>query len=333
MKFPHRALALAILAILGLLMLAAAPVRALAAPTPAITCRLGAWFVSVHDINAAEGTFKADFWMWSVCPERELNPLESLEFLNAAETEEGLDATLQRGGKWWSTRKISGVFRQDFDLQNYPFDRQALEILVEEAVLDERSLRYVADSRNSGLDPGVKAPGWRLTGFRNTAGVAMHPTTFGDPSLPDGASYYATLRMEIVANRARLGNFVKATFVLYIAAILGLMCLALDVVDSELFLGRLAALGTGVFAVVLSFLSLEQLIGPHEGLYLLDQLHVVVLALIMLATGWSVLAFRLGNGPVDADRVRTWDARVSLGIVAAFVAANAILIGLAMVQG
>ncbi|HQT54474.1 MAG TPA: hypothetical protein PKX06_13485, partial [Phenylobacterium sp.] len=84
---------------------------------------------------------------------------------------------------------------------------------------------------------------------------------------------------------------------------------------------------------VLSFLSLEQLIGPHEGLYLLDQLHVVVLALIMLATGWSVLAFRLGNGPVDADRVRTWDGRVSLGIVAAFVAANAILIGLAMVQG
>lgn len=329
MFISKRAIALAAL----ILALMAGPATALAASPGPLVCRMGAWFVSVHEIDAAAGTFKADFWMWTVCPSASVNPLTTLEFLNAAETEESLDATLRRGDQWWSTRKISGTFRQNFDLRNYPFDRQALEIDVEEAVLDDRSLRYVADARNSGLDPKVKAPGWRLTGFRGVAGVTEHPTTFGDPSLPDGVSRYASLTMKLVASRAWLGNFVKATFVLYIAAVLSLLSLALDVVDSELFLGRLAALGTGIFAVVLSFLSIEQLIGAHEGLFLLDALHVVVLALIMLAMGWSVLAFRLGDGPVDPDRVRTWDGRVSLGIVAAFVAANAILIGMAMAGG
>lgn len=296
---------------------------AAAASAAPVRCQVGAYIVSLSQVDTATGTFKADFWMWSVCPTPGLEPLKSMEFLNGVETTGSLDSTIRRGDRWWSTRKISGTFRQDFSLENYPFDQQPLGIHIEEGVLDARDLVYVADQRESGMDPAVDLPGWRLKNFRVLARIADHPTTFGDPSLPDGNSQYASLTLQIGVERAHLANFLKATFPIYIAALLALV--SLTVTD-----GRMSLLGTTTFAVVLSFVSVERVVGPHDGVYLLDQLHFAALALIMAATGWGVTSLRAIAHGGDAVLQRRRDLAAAGVLTVSYLLLNALLVGLAI---
>ena len=296
----------------------AAPVR------EPVACRMGAFIVSLSQVDTATGTFKADFWMWSVCPTRDMQPLKTVEFLNGVETKGSLDSIIQRGDRWWATRKFSGTFRQDFSLANYPFDEQPLRIDIEEGVLDSRDLVYIADSRESGMDPAVDLPGWRLKDFNVIANVATHPTTYGDPSLPGGKSQYAALTLRVGVERAHVANFVKATFPLYIAALLALV--GLLVTD-----GRMGLLGATMFSVVLSFVSLERVVGPHDGVYLLDKLHFATLALILGATGWAVWSMRVVlHDPARLMELRRRDLLAAAILFVGYVVLNLILIGLAV---
>lgn len=315
----------------ALLVLLLPSVVAAAEPEP-VVCRVGAYFVSINDIDSAARTFKADFWMWSICPSEEVEPLKTMEFTNAVVIRGDLDATLPRGGQWWATRKFTGTFRQDFALQNYPFDRQTLQIRIEEAVLDDQGLRYEVDTGQSGLGPKVRAPGWRLSDFTLVSGTSVHPTTFGDPDLTGGESRYAALAIDVNAERAHVPTFIKATSVLYITAILALLSLAFDVTDPENPLRRTGTLGSLLFVVVLSFLAIDNVVGPHEGLYLIDQLHVVVLVLILLSTGWSVFLHR-AHAMWPAETLRRRDHAVSLGVLGIFLASNIALVATAAFNG
>lgn len=313
-----------LLILLAGLQLAPALARAATAPVkPPVVCRMGAFIISLSQVDTATGTFKADFWMWSVCPTPDIEPLKTVEFLNGVSTTGSLDSLIQRGDQWWATRKFTGTFRQDFSLRNYPFDEQPLAINIEEGVLDTRDLVYVADAGESGMDPAVDLPGWRLKDFRVIDGRAIHPTTFGDPSLPGGSSRYASLKLQVGVERAHFANFLKATFPLYIAALLALI--SLIVTD-----GRMSLLGATMFAVVLSFVSVERVVGPHDGVYLLDQLHFATLALIMAATALGVMSLRAIARGGDPERQRRVDLRASGGLLAGYLVLNLILIALAI---
>lgn len=306
-----------------LILLTGSLLMAGAARAEPVQCRIGAYVTSISQVDTAAGTFRADFWMWSICPTADLEPLKTVEFVNGFSTQGSLDSTLRRDGQWWATRKVSGVFRQDFSLRNYPFDEQPLLIEMEEGVLDIRDLVYIGDASNSGLNPAVDLPGWRLLDFRLVSGVTTHPTTFGDPSLPKGVSRYASLKMQVGVERNHMANFIKATFPLYIAALLALVSLV--VTD-----GRMSLLGATTFAVVLSFVSVEKLVGPHDGVYLLDQLHFAALALIMAATGLGVISLRNTSQGGDAVGQRRMDLRWAAVLLVAYILLNLILIGLAV---
>ncbi|MDP1738135.1 MAG: hypothetical protein Q8L23_11935 [Caulobacter sp.] len=310
-----------------LLAVSAFPGRAMATTAAATTCRIGVYFTSVHNVDTAAGTFDADFWMWSVCPTADVKPLETMQFLNAEAVEGQLDSSLPRGKSWWSSRMFSGTFRQDFRLANYPFDHQELVVKLEESVLDTRGLRYAVDTVESGVDESLSTPGWTISDLNLTAGATTRATTFGDPSLPGGKSSYASARIVLKANRAaKASNFIKATFPLFIAAFLALISMAFDVVETETFMGRMGALGSILFAVVLSYVSLDQLVGQHQGLYFLDQIHFAALLLLLLATAWSVPAHRVAGRWVDEDTARLWDLRVTLTLLGLYVIANAVMV-------
>lgn len=319
--------------LLGLFVLADQAQAQVPTQTGATTCRLGAYVTSLYDINTAAGTFRAEFWMWSVCPNAEIKPLNTLEFVNGQGVQGSLDATLQRGDMWWSTRKFTGVFRDDFQLQNYPFDRQSLNIRLEEAVLDTRDLVYSADIAESRTGPDVRVAGWRLGELTVRSEIASHPTTFGDPSLPGGVSRYASMDITIDAERVHWETFLRVTFRLYIVALLVFAALMFDIVATDMFLGRMGVLGSTLFAVVVSFSSSEQLLGQHQGMYLLDLLHLVVLLLILLATAWAITAHRQFAAGCDADVMRRRDRRVSVGLVSGFLILNVTLVVLALLNG
>ena len=57
-----------------------------------------------------------------------------MEFINADRVTSRLESSTQRGELVWRQRKIRGTFRHNWDLRNFPFDRQTLTIAIEEGV-------------------------------------------------------------------------------------------------------------------------------------------------------------------------------------------------------
>jgi hypothetical protein len=284
------------------------------------SCKMGMYVTSLSRIDTAAGTFDADFWMWSICPDSELEPLKTIEFVNGVKIDANLDSSLERGKQWWSTRKFSGTFQQDVSLANYPFDQQTLHIDMEEGVLDTRDLTYTADEPNTKVEPALALNTWYLGASRITASGVTHPTTYGDPSLTGGDSTYAQLVFDVGLDRKnRLGDFLKATFAVYVAGLLALVSLL--ILD-----GRVGLLGATMFTVVLSFVSLDRILGPHSSLYLLDKVHFATLALIMLAGAWGVRSMRAVALGADKTHVHRIDLRAALVLFILYVLTNAVLI-------
>jgi len=285
-----------------------------------VDCRMGAYIVSLSRVDTAGGTFDADLWMWSLCPDAKIEPLKTMEFVNAVKVTSSLDTTLQRGDQWWSLRKITGTFRQDFDLSNYPFDRQTLTIDTEEAVLYASDLTFTADAAGSKVDPELKLKNWKIDSFSISAGEVTHPTSYGDPDLVGADSTYAQLKLEIGLQRGvHTADFLKATFVVYIATLLALVSLMV-------FDGRVGLLGAATFTVVLSFVSLDRLLGPHDELYLLDKIHFAALGVIAVAGAWGVRSSRVVSLGADKARVHKLDAWAALALLAVYVLVNVVLV-------
>ena len=197
---------------------------------------------------------------------------------------------------------------------------------MEEATLDTRDLVYTGDNSESKIEPALNLNSWRIRSFELKAGSVTHPTTFGDPTLQGGDSTYAQLQLKIGIDRnSPWGEFLKSTFAVFIAACLALVSLLIT--D-----GRVGLLGATMFTVVLSFVSLDRLLGPHDSMYLLDKLHFLALAIIMAAGAWGVRSLRAIS--LGADRVQTHrtDLRAAGVLLSIYLLANAILVGTAVVQ-
>jgi hypothetical protein len=88
-------------------------------------CPIGVYVTSLRDLDSAGDSFGIDFWVWSVHPPGD-DPLESLEFVNAKQIETRLKRTTKRGDRAWSGLKARATVLHDWDVRNFPFDRQTL---------------------------------------------------------------------------------------------------------------------------------------------------------------------------------------------------------------
>lgn len=290
---------------------------------PAI-CKMGVFLVSLSKVDTAAGSFDADFWMWSLCPNDEVQPLKTIEFVNAVKIDADIDSTEQKGKLWWSTRKFSGSFRQDFPMASYPFDKQTLRITMEEGVVDTRQLKYEADTAESRYEPTLELKTWKVDSFRVKAADVTHPTTYGDPTLVGGDSTYTSLNIEIgLDRRSEVADFLKATFAVFVAGMLALVSLL--IID-----GRVGLLGATMFTVVLSFVSLDRVLGPHDNLYLLDKIHFATLGVIMAAGAWGVRSTRAISMGADKVKVHRLDLRAAAVLFAIYAAVTAVLIVMAI---
>ena len=76
------------------------------------TCRVGLYLRDLHSFDPTADTFGADFWLWSLCPTADLQPLQTMEFINSDDVAMLLDV-----GDYplWTQRNVDGTFRYDWE--------------------------------------------------------------------------------------------------------------------------------------------------------------------------------------------------------------------------
>ena len=298
--------------------------------TEAIDYPIGMFITSLHDLDVTADTFGVDYWVWSV-HSPELNPLETLEFYNAKEAHADLDQTAERGDRSWSQRKISAVVRHDWDISNFPFDRQILDIVLEEGENDATEVVYSADTTNSGYNKDIHLEGWHITNFELEERTVDYATTFGDPDIFDGSSY-ARLVASVQLQRETMTGFFKLVTGVYVASAIGLLSFLMNPEHANIFGARMGVLVGALFATVLSLRASEAVLGSTESVSLVDKIHIIAMVYVLIAALITVLvrkAYESGKEELAKRRNRIW-LRV-LGI--SFVLINGLLIILAAIAG
>ncbi|CAK0751607.1 conserved membrane hypothetical protein [Gammaproteobacteria bacterium] len=251
------------------------------APAPSIPdkARLGAYIVSVHDLNFSGETFSADFWIWSDYSNPNLQILKTLEFVNAKSTLVNLQNIQEKEGKVWAQEKVQGVFRHHWDMSNFPFDRHVLSILIEEAQSDVEKLQYVVDEDNSNFGKDIEIAGFSIQKTTFESKERDYDTNFGDPSAPPSSSY-TQFRINLELERVSRILFLKLHAALYVAFIVTAVCFFIIPQihkTPQMINAVLSAMVGSIFATIINLRAADSVIGRSESLTLVDRLHFMTL--------------------------------------------------------
>ena len=315
-----------------------------AEPIPAPqTCQVGIYITSLRNFKFADKSFRADFRVWSVCPSKDLQPLESMEIIDALESEViGSSTTSKKNGSgsfatksevYWSERDLSAILYQNWDVQNYPFDRHTLKITLEEGIQDATGFVYTPDFKNSGYLRSMKVGGWKITDFTLQEDKTAYQTTFGDPELVDKQGVYSRLTVSIPIQRVKYVSFFKLTVGVYVAFAVALLSFFYETGQPSLVSARTSLLVGCLFSALVNMRGSESVLGRTESLTLVDQIHIIAIVYIFAAALATVLS-RLATERGRAKQA-IWIDRFLLFRVftISFVVLNAIVISYAAIVG
>src|SRR5688572_27859765 len=97
------------------------------------TVKVGCYFLSLHDFNFRDNEYTARFWLWLLYDNPDIDFADGVEIPNAKTLD--LDAFIEdsTSGKKWVQLKIKSTIKQAWKVDDYPFDKQELKVIVENA--------------------------------------------------------------------------------------------------------------------------------------------------------------------------------------------------------
>ncbi len=243
------------------------------------TCRAGIYVNAIYDFKIDDKSYMADFWLW-------LNYTnDSLQFENAIEITNSKSAdfshyTKEKVGKWnWVAEKCRAQLIHQWDVSNFPFDKQHLGIEIEDAQNDTASLVYMADKVNSRIDNKFNSGEWCIDSFTFVETTKSYNTTYGNPGLT-GNSTYPGVRAEIVIRRN--GSWLKLMKMLTGAYVAFLISCIVFFISSENQDSRFGLCVGGVFAAIGNKYIVESIVPSTTSNTLMDNVHTLTFIFILL---------------------------------------------------
>lgn len=300
---------------------------------------LGIWISSIGKFNFPDNTYRATFWIWATLPKGEEKLLTQLDLVNAESRSFLNSSAIKESSGTVTYQKISGIFRNEWNLKNYPFDRHTLGICIDACEsIQQRNL--TANAGASGFDPEINARGndeldgvngWKITGFRV---LSSHKNYSGSPdkNLNTAASCSSVIA-EIDIHRCSYAVFWKMTAAAFAAMILVIITYFLPIEGPENMSPYFATFVGAVFAIVINLKSANTELGTSSGMTLIDKIHLEALAYVLLGA-FVTLAGRLGVAAgIPAARINRQRTLLAVASILAMVTLISCQVYLAVVNG
>jgi len=293
---------------------AAMPARRAVTNAPPELLKVGIFITRLDNFNLRRKSFDASFWLWSVAPKDMSSKLDSVEFVNAEAIGYSNGYIKETPAGVWNQKKVVGTFHHDWDMRNFPFDHQDLVLEMEESVAYLNELVYVPDQGNVLIDDDVKIEGWRIVSSQVKAGSKTYLSSFGDPSLAAG-SPTSFSRMDVVVRleRTNMTAFWKFTAGAFVAAVIALASYAFHVDQGQTMSPRFGLMAGAVFAAIISLRSESSELGTTEYNTLVDQVHLVALVYVIVATLTGVYTWSRYRKNGDPKAIHRLGRRMALG--------------------
>lgn len=249
--------------------------------------KVGFVISEIRAYTISDGSFSADFFM-SFTSDKAMPKLHPV-FTNGHE----VDCQSVIDVETFRFYRCSGDFTSVVDLREYPFDTQALDINIEDAVYGVDTVVFEPDPARTSLDASFRLSGYGVASVGAQAFKHQYPSRFDRDDLYV-SRYKFTLGLDRFAQSAAFSVYVPA-FIIVLISLIGLWC-----PPDELEV-RSNAGAPMLAAAVLFHYSLIQSLPATGYLTHADKLMlgVYVSLLLNMATTWAFMI-------VDEDRLDFW---------------------------
>ncbi len=284
--------------------------------------QMGIFVMSLYDLSLVDDSYNAVFWVWLVFPKDATIPYmatNSLELMNAKSYKPIFFYNTVKGSKHWVTAKYNAVLMHNWDMSNYPFDKQMLRIELEEAEYDATSINFIPDTVNSGIDSTIEIPGWKVDSFSIEPFMDINETTYGDPTL-SAKSTYPEIIATITLKREGLRPIFNLLTAAYIAFILGIMVLFLH---PEFIDARKVVLTSAMITIIGNHYIISAELPAMPTFTLIDRIMVTTFIAICLSAFFTIVTSHYirvekTKTAVRINRIGRW------GILIVYIALNAL---------
>lgn len=262
---------------------------------PADTVKIGAYILSVYDLDFPGNKINVDFYLWYNALKDSLNLLQYMEVVNATEFNRTGETDERRGDIIYQTVRVNSRIKESWDVTNFPFDRQTIEVIVEDFDKDNSKLVFIADTIASKMDKNIHVEGWEIKDFGIKVIDNIYETNYGDPDIPLN-EYTAYSRAIIYFTIEREGNglFFKLFIGLFISVLMSMLTFFINPLDLDPRFGLPVG---AIFAAIASQYVIASTLPQNARLTLVDILHDISFIYIFLCILVSTIALHyMKNG-------------------------------------
>ena len=299
---------------------------ALANPTPGPQptpeqVTVGVYIQNVQAVNLSTNSFTADFYVWLRWRNPDIDAPGGIEVQNVFEnwaltkTDVYPEPRKQPDGSLVWLGRYQGSFNSPLSVSDYPFQKQTLRFVFEEAILNVDQLVYVPDKDPITVNPNITLAGYNFEQPRIAYDSHTYPTSFGDvDSAPDARTYTRVVVEIPVTSPITSGIFktILPLLIVLVAAALGVIIPA-SYVDSKVNVPI-----TALIALVAMQFGVSSSLPEVGYLPMIDLIYLLAYTAVTAMLASAVIgAWRLRHE--DEDAAMSLERRFTLWISVAFV--------------
>lgn len=270
------------------------------------TVRVGAYVISVHDINFHDKEYTVRFWLWFLYDNPEFDFTTQLDIPNAKTIDPPESIIDTVDGKAWVMLKMKCVMKENWSVQDFPFDKQHLKVHIENSILDNTVLIFDPDHAGSKFDDEEAIDGWNILNFKVGVRNNNYSTGFGDPREGHNQQTFSQFTIDLDIERAAWGLFMKIFLGMYIAFFIATISFTPHPSEMEPRFGLPVG---GLFAAVGNKYIIDSLLPESSGFTLVDTLH----ALTFIAIFGTLLVSAIALKQYDAGKKELCEKTNRLG--------------------
>ncbi len=215
----------------------------------------GMEIIDLYNVDVSTNTFQADFYYWIKADSMNYDAERFILFPNMKESGSAKSLVLERveNGMIYKLYKVSGLFHQDYDLKDYPFDEQEISISME-VMNPAEKLKIAFDQsafqQDSNFLEKFKVRAWEKEKYLLTVDNRISSTMRGDPeSMEDELKKYQVFSFRLFVKRTLAGPFLEIIMPLML---IGLVAIALLFIK-DLSFGNIGEVSAGTFLGIITF--------------------------------------------------------------------------------
>lgn len=233
------------------------------------------YILNLGKFDVSTGSFTADFYLSMTC-EDNCSP-ENFEFINGRAT--SIDKIIDKPNEKFY--RIQANLNSRVDLKKFPFDKQRMQIIIEDKINTIDKIKYSPNIEQSGIDKAVIFTGWNIENWEVI--VDEHEYEVYDET-------YSRYTFNIEISKIFLNSFIKTLLpVIFIM----LVALSSFIIDPDKIATRVAMISSALVASVMFHVSITNQIPPVGYLTLADKFMLLTYFILLISFIINIILFDL----------------------------------------